>query len=930
MMKLNKKLISLCIASVVATSMMVGCGKKAPDAATSLVDGKAALKAGDNRKALVQLKNVVQAQPENGEARFLLAEASHAIRDLTSARKEYERAYDLGYNRDETSLRLAELMQEAGDNKAFIDKFSEYQSPNVAVQSEIIAQVGRARMTLGEVEPARRDFQKALSINPEEKLAKLGMIRIQAAGGDAKGALKAIDQMIEKAPDYGLAWIGRSELMRSFSDVSGSIAAMEKAAQLKPNDLTIQANLASMYLNAGRGDDADKAIEMLRTKAPPTLSAMHYLMALRSFQKGNLLAAQDSVNTALKLQPETMPYVLLAATVESAAGNFEQAEKHATFVMARSPDKTYARTLLASAYIRAGKGTQALELIEPMIKEGVRDANVFALGGEAAALVQDIKGAERYFEAAAKLAPQDPAQKARLALSRIGAGASEQAVADLEAAVRMDSPSQYSDILLIMTHLRQKQFDKALAAIDAFEKKQPNNVLAHNLRATAFLGKRDAASARASLEKGLAAKPDSVSIVQNLARIDLLENKRDDAIKRIEDFNKKFPSDPQGIFALAQLKEQIGAPSAEVLALYEKAVPLAGKSTQAASQLSSYLSRLGDSTKALAVMREASQKNPEDVSLLQRYGALQLQQKDGAGAVATFSRLTKLQPHIATSWMQLAEGYSLSKNDAGAIQSLNRALEIKPAPPQAKAMLAQVAFRQGNKAEAERLAEELIKEQPQSTIGPALAADLAIAGGDWAKAASRYKQAMAIAPKNGGLAGRYHNALMRAGQTQEAAALSTRFLKDSPNDATYITYLADVELRANRCAQAIPFYRQVVERDANNLMALNNLAWCTHQVKSPEALGIAERALRLAPKAPAIQDTVGVILSEKGEHERAIKLLSEASASAASSAEIKLHLAQAYSRAGQKERGRQEADAALKIPAPEALQTQIRQFISQN
>ncbi len=914
--------------AIVAMILATGCGKRAPDPALALADGETALKAKDYRKALVQLKNVVQAQPENGKARFLLAEASYAIRDLASARKEYDRAYDLGYNRDETSLRLAELMQEAGDNKLFVDKFSEYQSQNVAVQSEIISQVGRARYTLGDVEGAKKDFQRALGINPNEKLAQLGMVRVQAGSGDLKGALKAVDQIIEKSPDYSLAWISRSELMRAFSDISGSISAMEKAAQIKPDDLTIQANLASMYLNVGRSDAADKSLEILRTKAPSNLPAYHYLNALRHFQRGNLQASQEAISIALKLQPEAIPFVLLAATIESAAGNFEQAEKHATFVISRSSDKNYARALLASAYLRAQKGNQALELLEPMIKEGVREANIYALAGEAAALQQDLKGAEKYFAMAAKLAPDDPAQKSRLALAKIGLGDTDRAVADLEAAVRVESPSQYSDILLIMAYLRKKEFDKALAAIAVFEKKQPTNVLTHNLRATAYLGKRDAASARAALEAGLLKKPDSVSMVQNLARIDVLEGKKEAAAKRLEGYVAKFPSDPQGLLALAQYKEQASAPTAEVLALYERAQLAAGRSTMPALALSEYLVRLGDSSKALVVLRDAVQKNSDDANLLQRYGALQVNAGDGQGAIATFSKLTKLQPHIALSWMQLAEGYVLAKNDSGAIQSLNRALEIKPTPPQARVMLAQIAHRQGNKAEAARLAEELTRESPTSPTGPMLAADFAILNKDWNTAANEYKKALTIAPRNGAIAGRLHNALGLANQGAAAAALSAQFQKDAPNDVTFLTYLADVELRAGRCAQAMPYYRRVVERDSNSVMVLNNLAWCAHETKSTEALGLAERALRIAPRAPAVMDTLGVILSDKGEHDRAIKLLTSATLAAPKSAELKLHLAQAYSKAGQKEKARAEADAALKMPSSEALQTKIRQLMS--
>ncbi len=909
-----------------AFALLAGCGKKAPDAAAALADGKAAIKAADYRRALVQLKNAAQAQPENGETRALLAQAHYALRDLASARKEYDKAYELGYDRDNISLKLAELMQEGGEAKLFVERFSAFQSPNATVQGEMLAQLGRARFTTGDQAGAKRDFEKALTSNPNEKLAKLGLIRIQAAAGDTKGALKATDELIAQSPDYYLAWINKSDLMRGFSDINSAITAMEKAGELKPDDLNIQANLASMYLNVGRTDSADKALERLRAKAPPNLPPLHYLTALRSFQKGNLQAAQESIGIALKLQPDAIPFVLLAATIESAAGNFEQSEKHAQFVLSRSPDKAYARSLLASSYIRAQKGAQALEIIEPLIKDGSKDANVYALAGEAAALMQDLKGAEKYFEQAAKLAPTDPTQKARLALARMGTGESERAIADLEATVKADSPSQYADVLLIMSYLRQKQFDKALTAIDGFEKKQPTNVLVHNLRAAAYLGKRDTAGARTALEKGLASKPDSISIIQNLARLDVLEGKREAAVTRFETYLTKFPSDPQALLSLAQLKEVMKAPATELISLYERALQGNPKAAQPAVSLAGYYVRQGDLNKALNVLRDSSQKNPEDPTILQRYGALQLQQRDGTGAVSTFSRLTKLQPHIAGAWLQLAEGYIISKNDAGAIQALNRALDIKPTPPQAKVMLAQIAHRQGNKVEALRIADELTREQPKAGLGAMLAADFAMADNDWPRAATQFRNALALNPGNGATAARLHNALLRAGQTAEANAFAAKFRQDNPNNAVYLMYSADVELRAGRFAQAAALYRLVTEKDTSNVMALNNLAWSLHEAKSPEALAFAERAYKIAPRAPAVMDTLGNILSIKGEHDRATKLLQDATLNAPQSAEIRLHLAEAYLRAGQKDKAKSEAEAALKIPAAEAILDKIKSF----
>ena len=74
---------------------------------------------------------------------------------------------------------------------------------------------------------------------------------------------------------------------------------------------------------------------------------------------------------------------------------------------------------------------------------------------------------------------------------------------------------------MIAAHLRQREYAKALAAIDALEKKQPQNPLPHGLRGNVLLEMNDVAGARKSFERALAITeaaygPDHPTVAANL------------------------------------------------------------------------------------------------------------------------------------------------------------------------------------------------------------------------------------------------------------------------------------------------------------------------------------------------------------------------------------------------------------------------------
>src|SRR5262249_3085542 len=148
----------------------------------------------------------------------------------------------------------------------------------------------------------------------------------------------------------------------------------------------------------------------------------------------------------------------------------------------------------------------------------------------------------------------------------------EQALHDLEAISAKDAESSQADMALITAHIRRKEFDQALAAVDTLQKKQPASPIPPNIRGTVYLARRDLKNARASFEKALEAQPGYFPAAYNRSLVDLQEGKPQAARARYEQILAKDPKNEQVLLAQAELLALSGARPAEVGAMIDKAI----------------------------------------------------------------------------------------------------------------------------------------------------------------------------------------------------------------------------------------------------------------------------------------------------------------------------------------------------------------------
>jgi len=364
-----------------------------------------------------------------------------------------------------------------------------------------------------------------------------------------------------------------------------------------------------------------------------------------------------------------------------------------------------------------------------------------------------------------------------LALTQM-AGGKESGYGDLQAVAESDSGTT-ADLALISINLRRGDLDKALAAIAALEKKQPDKPLASNLRGRTLLAKKDLAGARKAFERSLAIDPAYFPSVASLAVLDMADKKPDDARKRFEAVLAKSPQHPQALLAMAELRAREGGNKTEVAELITKAVTANPTEKLPRLLLIDLHLRSKDDKLALSAAQSAVAAIPDSPELMDALGRSQLASGDTNQALISFNKVATLQPNSPVPHMRIAEAHMAAKDKTAAAQSLRKALDVKPDLIEAQRGLILIALDAKNYQEATTIARSIQKQRPTNLLGYQFEGDVAALQKKWDAAADAYRAGLkqGVFPE---LAAKLHSTLNAGSKAAEADKLAASWLKDNP------------------------------------------------------------------------------------------------------------------------------------------------------
>jgi putative PEP-CTERM system TPR-repeat lipoprotein len=908
MLKINKQKITATIISGTILFMggMTACGKT-QTSETLVNEAKQYQQKGDNKAAIIQLKNALQKNPDDVEARYLLGTIYNETANSQSAEKELRKALSLGMSSAKVSPGLGKALLMQGKFQIVLDEIK--QIPGEKESAEVSTLRGNAYLALGKGKEAKESFEQALKIKADFPDALIGLARHSITEKNIDAATGFSEQAVTKNPQNTEALLFKGDLLRAQGKIDPALAAYDQVLKLQPDNNSAHINKAFLEIGTGKFDLAKLDVDAVRKTSPNNLT-INYAQALLDFRQRKYAAALESLQQVLRAAPEHMPSILLAGAVQLELGSMPQAEQHLKKYLERDPGNLYARKLMVSTLLKSRRTQYAIDILSPALKVAQQDdVQLFALAGEAYMQAGDYTKATEYFAKASALAPKTAELHTALGLSKLALGENDRAVAEMETATALDTKTPKAGVMLVMTHLRLKEYDKALAAAKTLEKEQPDNALPYNLKGAAYLGKNDSAAARTSFEKALSIQPTNFPAVMNLVQLDLRDKKPEVAKKRLEAILEKDKKNSQVMAALADLALSQGQ-AKEATTWLENASKENPDALQPAMLLATHYLRIGEKQKALTLAQKLQGSNSSNPEVLNILGQAQFANGDKPAALATYNRLAAMKPDSAPAQFLIAAVYMAMENQPAATDALKKALLLQPDYLDAQLALASLEANKGNYEQALTIARQIQKKNGKSPVGYELEGNLLMAQKKPDLAVKAYEQAFII-NKSGPLIVRLHASLSHAGKGKEADSRLIQWLKGNPADTATRMYFAGTYLAENKYKEGIEQYETILRQEPKYVPALNNLAWLYQQEKNPRALEYAEKANQLAPDNPATLDTLGWILVEQGNISRGLPLLQKASSLAPKSAEIQYHLVLGLVKSGDRPKARKELEHLL-------------------
>ncbi|MBW2268170.1 MAG: tetratricopeptide repeat protein [Deltaproteobacteria bacterium] len=706
------RLIRISIFCILALALSA-CQDDAAKVAQHLERGESYLEAEQYGEAIIELKSVLQIDPNHGGAHYKLAHAYFRARKPRDGFWELRETVRLDPSNQEARIEFSQLAILAGEAE---ESLSQMESLIAEDSSDVRAHLVRAQAldSLKRFDEAHEVYLTAYEVSPEDQGALRGVARSLQRTGAKEAALARYEELIEKHPNF----VNYSQLARVIPSLlpEGQDGAARREELLRlaidgaEGDERPRAyeQLASLFMNQERAGDAhellSKGVESEEDPVPvlyllarlhrsegneneaeallqraalerPDDPQVHLVLASYLVRQDQFDGALVAIGRALELDPSEKRALLQKAEVlmelgfrHDREGGAEEARQILDQILAEEPSNGYA--LVADGKYKLGTGdlSGATRALRAALETQPNWAQAYYLLGLALAAQQDFPAARNEFAKSLELDASQVRAKAALAEAHFRLGEWSYCVERSRDYLKVHPEDNGARLMLAQSLVRLDRISEAETELNGIPDELRNGEILFALGRIQE-SKRDLDGAREYMLAAHEALPGNWEVLQALLVLDRLQGRLQESTVRIAAALEAKPDDAK----LHQLNALVAfnegrADDAEQGFL--RAIELAPDDLQAYQRLARFYARMGRLEQTAAIYEQALEKNPESATVHHFLGVLYELSGDTSRAIERYESAIEYGPDMAEAKNNLAYLYA----EQG--QNLDRALDL--------------------------------------------------------------------------------------------------------------------------------------------------------------------------------------------------------------------------------------------------------------
>lgn len=870
---------------------------------------------GKEEAAILQLRNALQLYGDHMPSLVLMGQLQLARRESAEAVQMLEEALLLGADPNIALPPLATAYLQRGEYSRLLARIPLQDVPDAQL-ALLLSLHAQAKISLGRLADAEVLIQRGYELDQDLLDLKLAEFTLSLRKGLFDSSRAIADALITNAPGDSRAWNAAASVADLFGDRSQAIAWYEKSIELEPYNADARVALCAVYIDLGQLEAAEVHISWMREEVPSDPRAAYFeaLLAAMSMDReaetSALTAAAEIFDALSEERLATDPQVqMIGGLTYFGLGAFEKARDLVSRYVEANPEDAGAVRLLASTLLALGEANDAVQMLQPYNRRAPDDSETTILLASALNAAGRPLDAARILERIPGIGTGNHLADTTYAFVLSNSGATSEGATLLKRIMASNETTTQRQLVLASAYLRDAQWDSALELLMQLSAADPKNALYLNLIGVTCTGLGDLKEAERYFSTLTKEQPDFFPAWSNLAKLKRDAGALDAARKLLEKAQQVSPNEPRLSYEFARLSVAEG--NWEDALRYAERAAIAQPGTYEFAKLEIELQlQKGSSGDALdAALRAATHEN--SLPVMQRLLAqTQARTGDLDQALITLKRAARNANFSALELNSIAQMQVQYGDFMNAASSIDSALKGDPLFSPARRTQAQIEIGLGNTESAIALAKSLIAEDTADPTNHLLLAEAQMANNAFRAAYESFEQAARLGANDIVLIGQV-DALEAAGDEAGAFKLLTEYFEAGGTQPELRGRYADALIQNESWDTARRVLMGMHTDYPEATAILNNLAYVLHELRAPDALETARKALSLDTTSPSANDTLGWILLNNGRAEEALGYLREATNRASRDAEFRFHLASGLAALNRRTEALQELETAF-------------------